>query len=250
MDFTQPKLKVHLMGPRHLCPTYWTRRFQCLSGRDPFNQNFRKFPSKTQWIGSVQPEKFRRNGPPFKVDQFSRSDRLEFWLNGPRPLFYFFLPFYLAILSVSSDTCKLKQGIQYSVAIQLSWLACPPSFVASHWIAETPCHSTSIPVTSLPFFYHALPISSLAFQGVHNLLLAVSLPTLPLKLALLSTMSLYLLNCYLKRTLHKKGRIMNKIRLHNMDSGVRGSQSFFNIPVPLIKLCMFSYLSFPRKSCP
>ena len=30
--------------------------------RDPFNQNFRKFRSKTQWIGSVQPEKFRKNG--------------------------------------------------------------------------------------------------------------------------------------------------------------------------------------------
>ena len=32
-----------------------------LSGRDPFNQNLRKFRSKTQWIGSVQPEKFRKN---------------------------------------------------------------------------------------------------------------------------------------------------------------------------------------------
>ena len=31
-------------------------------GRDPFNQNFRKFRFKTQWIGSVQPEKFRKNG--------------------------------------------------------------------------------------------------------------------------------------------------------------------------------------------
>ena len=31
-------------------------------GRDPFNQNFRKFRSKTQWIGSVQLEKFRKNG--------------------------------------------------------------------------------------------------------------------------------------------------------------------------------------------
>ena len=30
-------------------------------GRDPFNQNFRKFRSKAQWIGSVQPEKFRKN---------------------------------------------------------------------------------------------------------------------------------------------------------------------------------------------
>ena len=27
-------------------------------GRDPFNQNFQKFRSNTQWIGSVQPEKF------------------------------------------------------------------------------------------------------------------------------------------------------------------------------------------------
>ena len=30
-------------------------------GRDPLNQNFRKFRSKTQWIGLVQPEKFRKN---------------------------------------------------------------------------------------------------------------------------------------------------------------------------------------------
>ena len=34
-------------------------------GRDPFNQNFRKFRSKTQWIGSVQPEKFRKNRSTF-----------------------------------------------------------------------------------------------------------------------------------------------------------------------------------------
>ena len=55
-------------------------------GRDPFNQKFRKFRSKTQWIGSVQPEKFRKTGPPFEVVLFSRSDRSEFWLNGSRPL--------------------------------------------------------------------------------------------------------------------------------------------------------------------
>ena len=34
-------------------------------GRDPFNQTFRKFRSKTQWIGSVQPEKFRKNESTF-----------------------------------------------------------------------------------------------------------------------------------------------------------------------------------------
>ena len=44
-------------------------------GRDPFNQNFRKFRSKTQWIGSVQLEKLRKTGPPFEVDHF--------WLVGP-----------------------------------------------------------------------------------------------------------------------------------------------------------------------
>ena len=30
---------------------------------------------------------FEKTGPPFEVDHFSRSDRLEFWLNGSRPLF-------------------------------------------------------------------------------------------------------------------------------------------------------------------
>ena len=54
-------------------------------GRDPFNQNFRKFRSKSQWIGSVQPEKFRKNGSPFEVILFSRSDRSAFWLNGSGP---------------------------------------------------------------------------------------------------------------------------------------------------------------------
>ena len=34
-------------------------------GCDPFNQNFRKFWSKTQWIGSVQQENFRKNGSTF-----------------------------------------------------------------------------------------------------------------------------------------------------------------------------------------
>ena len=34
-------------------------------GRDPFDQNFRKFRSNTQWIGSVQSEKFRKNWSSF-----------------------------------------------------------------------------------------------------------------------------------------------------------------------------------------
>ena len=37
-----------------------TAIYNVLHGRDPFNQNFRKFRAKTEWIGSVQPEKFRK----------------------------------------------------------------------------------------------------------------------------------------------------------------------------------------------
>ena len=38
--------------------------------------------------GSVRSnrKRFQKTGPPFEVDQFSRSDRSEFWLNGSRPL--------------------------------------------------------------------------------------------------------------------------------------------------------------------
>ena len=46
-------------------------------GRDPFNQNFRKFRSNRK--------SFEKTGPPFEVVLFSRSDRSEFWLNGSRP---------------------------------------------------------------------------------------------------------------------------------------------------------------------
>ena len=37
--------------------------------------------------GSVRSNRksFEKTGPPFEVDHFSRSDRLEFWLNGSRP---------------------------------------------------------------------------------------------------------------------------------------------------------------------
>ena len=52
-----------------------------IGGSDPFNQNFRKSRSKTQWIGSDQSEKLLKSGPPFKVDLFSRLDRSD--RNGP-----------------------------------------------------------------------------------------------------------------------------------------------------------------------
>ena len=46
-------------------------------GRDPINQNFREFRSNRK--------SFEKTGPPFEVVHFSRSDRLEFWLNVSRP---------------------------------------------------------------------------------------------------------------------------------------------------------------------
>ena len=39
--------------------------------------------------GSVRSNRksFEKTGPPFEEDHFSRSDQLEFWLNGSRPIF-------------------------------------------------------------------------------------------------------------------------------------------------------------------
>ena len=71
--------------------TYYSRECHC--GRHPFNQDFRKFRSKTQWIGSAQPEKFRKNlSPPFEVDHFSRSDRSEILVEWIAPVMTFALP--------------------------------------------------------------------------------------------------------------------------------------------------------------
>ena len=54
----------------------------CGSGRDPFNQNFRKFRSKTHGSVRSNRKRFDITGPPFEVDHFSRSDRSKFWMNG------------------------------------------------------------------------------------------------------------------------------------------------------------------------
>ena len=54
-------------------------------GRDPFNHNFRKFRSKPQWIGSVQPEKFRKNGSTFWGGPLFPVGPVGILLNGSRP---------------------------------------------------------------------------------------------------------------------------------------------------------------------
>ena len=51
-----------------------------------------KFPeiSVPKLNGSARSNRksFEKTGPPFEVVHFSRSDRLEFWLNGSRPWFH------------------------------------------------------------------------------------------------------------------------------------------------------------------
>ena len=57
--------------------------------------------------GSVRSDRksFEKTGPPFEVDQFSRSDRLEFWLNGSRPVSIYwvelFVPPRLLVIGLS-----------------------------------------------------------------------------------------------------------------------------------------------------
>ena len=60
--FEEKKEKSYVVG---LVAFPFSPRENRNRGRDPFNQNFRKFRSKTQWIGSVQPEKFRKNRSSF-----------------------------------------------------------------------------------------------------------------------------------------------------------------------------------------
>ena len=82
---------------------YWSKAMLFLSqgqpkiyrkqnlGRDPFNQNFRKFRSKNEWIGSVQPEKFRtfstfRGGPLFSVGPVRSKCTVPFDHSDPFPI--------------------------------------------------------------------------------------------------------------------------------------------------------------------
>ena len=58
--------------------------------------------------GSVRSnrESFEKTGPPFEVDYFSRSDQLEFWLNGSRPRGQFNKAFTSALLELSARTAS------------------------------------------------------------------------------------------------------------------------------------------------
>ena len=62
-------------------------------GRNPFNQNFRKCRSKSEWIGSVQPGKFRKNWPTFRGGPL-------FSVGPVRSIIY---PFHLTIPNLSQS---------------------------------------------------------------------------------------------------------------------------------------------------
>ena len=57
--------------------------------------------------GSVRSNRksFEKTGPPFEVVLFSRSDRLEFWLNGSRPI---------CRATVQKSSCR---GLDFSIHI-------------------------------------------------------------------------------------------------------------------------------------
>ena len=59
LDTVFPRISIILKRPAHFLKQYGYK------GRDPFNQNFREIRSKTQWIGSVQLEKFRKKWSTF-----------------------------------------------------------------------------------------------------------------------------------------------------------------------------------------
>ena len=49
---------------------------------------------------------FEKTGPPFEVDHFSRSDWLEFWLNGSHPIYHAKWTSFLAKLHSLKELCR------------------------------------------------------------------------------------------------------------------------------------------------
>ena len=92
------------------------------AGRNPFKLN-----------GSVRSNKksFEKTGPPFEVDYFSRSGRLEFWLNGSRPMTpSWFFPNLSTFLGCSCCTD------------QYSWYVAAKALVLS--LRSVWCHSNHV----------------------------------------------------------------------------------------------------------
>ena len=110
---------------------------------------------------------FEKTGPLFEVDHFSRSDRLEFWLNGSRPLIstsmaiYHFIN-YSVMLSVESfDTNKYI--LVYSPYISL----CNNEDILLQIFGFRAIFSICFPLlltyTSYPYIKSALPIMFFLF---------------------------------------------------------------------------------------
>ena len=83
--------------------------------------------------GSVRSNRksFEKTGPPFEVDHFSRSDRLEFWLNGSRPITIFPMVKYpLFERFYSSCNCECSRAL-------------PPLISHICYERDTYCHAYS-----------------------------------------------------------------------------------------------------------
>ena len=61
------KVQISINLPAHSCNNIRdSGDYKGDRGHDPFNENFLKFRSKTEWIGSVETEKFRKRGSTFR----------------------------------------------------------------------------------------------------------------------------------------------------------------------------------------
>ena len=117
-----------------LLSSYFDLIFRYL-GCDPFNQNFRKFRSKTQWIGSVQAEKFRKNrstfwgGPLFPVGPVGILDE---WIAPLEPISTLFTNVVRILYPVVRSPCfiltaKLSCGtlikyLLHNLCFNFSWV--------------------------------------------------------------------------------------------------------------------------------
>ena len=96
-----------------------------VKGRDPFNQNFRNLGPKLNGSVWSNRKSFEKTGPPFEVDHFSRSDRLEFWLKGSRHM-EIAQSKYCTQSGFISQLTGLDSGSQSLVGSGLFHLGCIP----------------------------------------------------------------------------------------------------------------------------
>ena len=136
-------------------------------GRDPFNQISGNFGPKLNGAVRSNQKSFEKMGPPFEVDHFFQLDRLEFWLNGSRPLIstsmaiYHFINYSVRMLSVESfDTNKY-------IVLYSPYILCNNEDILLQIFGFCAIFSICFPLlltsTSYPYIKSALPIMFFLF---------------------------------------------------------------------------------------